>query len=93
MILEKNQLFFGVKMVMPLPKPSPSSNGKDSQQAFMEKRMHAMKDEKRPQDQKVAICMDIWRRRKKKAKGSTNEEPVWEEQIVENEDGDCVILI
>jgi hypothetical protein len=80
------------EIFMPLPKPSPSSSGKEAQQKFMQKCMHAIKDEKRPQDQKVAICMDIWRRRKKSAKGS--QEPEWDEEntIIKNDDGNCIIL-
>jgi hypothetical protein len=75
---------------MPLPKPSPNAK-ESSKNEFMQKCMHAIKDEKRPQDQKVAICLDIWRRRKKSAKGS--EDLKWEEQVVASEDGDCIILI
>jgi hypothetical protein len=76
-----------------MPLPSPTGSGKKAQQDFMEKCMHAMKDEKRPQDQKIAICMSTWRRRKKskESKGDTSE-PLWEEQVVKNEDGDCIIL-
>jgi len=38
-----------------------------SQPAFMDECMHTMrKEEDRPQDQSVAICLSMWRRRDKK---------------------------
>jgi hypothetical protein len=62
---------------MPLPNP-----GKDqSKDEYISKCMHSMKNEKKPQDQKIAICFSQWKRAKskKKSKGSV-EEPRWEEQ-------------
>ena len=64
---------------MPLPNP-----GNESRDKYIGKCMHAMKDEKRPQDQKIAICFSQWKKAKskKKSKGSA-EEPRWEEQSFE----------
>jgi len=44
---------------MPIPKPTK----KDTQKTFMEKCMSKMKGEKRPQRQKVAICLTNWRKK------------------------------
>jgi len=56
--------------------------------------MSSLKDEKKPQEQKLAICFSTYKnaKKKKQSKGSM-EEPRWEEQVVTNEDGDCIILI
>jgi hypothetical protein len=66
---------------MPIPVPSP----KQSRDEYISKCMHALKDEKRPQDQKIAICFSQWKKakKKKKSKGSS-EEPKWEEQSFED---------
>jgi len=74
---------------MPIPKPAKE----DSRDEFIEKCMHALKDEKRSQEQKLAICFSTWKnaKKRKKAQGSI-EEPKWEEQVVSDNDGDCIIL-
>jgi hypothetical protein len=54
---------------MPLPKP-PTDGNKESEKKFMEKCMHVMKQEKRPHEQSIAICMSMLKRAKKNAKGS-----------------------
>lgn len=43
---------------MPIPKPR---KGEDKN-AFMGRCMGVLKDEKKPQDQKVAICFSQWKR-------------------------------
>ncbi len=75
---------------MPIPGPSKGESRDD----YIGKCMHALKDEKRPQEQKLAICFSTWKRAKqhKKSSGSI-EEPQWKDQVFRNEDGDCVILI
>ncbi len=62
---------------MPIPSPS----GKESRDEFVSKCMNSLKDENKPQDQKLAICFSQWKKakNKKKSSGSTKE-PKWEEQ-------------
>ena len=61
--------------------PIPSRSRDESRDEYISKCMHALKDENKPQDQKVAICFSQWKKAKskKKSKGSV-EEPKWEEQ-------------
>jgi len=49
---------------MPIPQPHKDEKQND----YMGRCMHKLKDEKRPQDQKVAICLNTYRNPKKKAK-------------------------
>ena len=45
-------------------------------------------------DKRYAICQKQWdKKRKKKGAKSSLEELKWEDQIVLNQDGDCIILI
>lgn len=48
--------------------PIPQKKDNESQNDYMGRCMHKLKDEKRPQDQKVAICLNTYRNPKKKAK-------------------------
>jgi hypothetical protein len=61
---------------MPIPTPSE----KEAKETFISRCMTSLKDEKRPNDQKLGICFSTWERakKKKKAQGST-EPPVWED--------------
>lgn len=55
---------------MPIPKPSED----EDKGAFMSRCMTVLKDEKKPNEQKVAICMTQWARAeasKKKKKSET----------------------
>jgi hypothetical protein len=48
--------------------PIPQKKDNESQNDYMGRCMHKLKDEKRPQDQKVAICLNTYNTPKKKAK-------------------------
>jgi hypothetical protein len=48
--------------------PIPQKKDNESQNDYMGRCMNQLKDEKRPQDQKVAICLNTYRNPKKKAK-------------------------
>jgi hypothetical protein len=75
---------------MPIPKPNPSEKGKKGRQKFVSRCMEAIKDDKRPQAQKLAICFTTYKnaKRRKVAKGSV-EEPDWD---VDFEDKNSVII-
>lgn len=61
---------------MPIPPPLEHQ----SRDEYIGKCMHALKDEKRPQNQKLAICFSQWKKAKnKKSKGAV-EDPKWEDQ-------------
>lgn len=75
--------------------PIPSPKGKEKQDDFVSRCMgdKVMNSDYKDQKQRAAVCYSQWRKakKKKKAKGSS-EEPLWDEQIIASEDGDCVIL-
>jgi hypothetical protein len=48
--------------------PIPQKKDNESQNDYMGRCMHKLKDEERPQNQKVAICLNTYRNPKKKAK-------------------------
>ncbi len=64
---------------MPIPKANPKESEKNKQ-AYLQKCFHALKDEKRPQNVKEAICLQSWERRKskKKSKGCADCNPEWD---------------
>ena len=72
---------------MPIIKPSDSekSGGNKGQAAFMQRCMAFMKNENRPHDQQIAICLSTYRNSKKRkvAKGEM-EDPVWDDFTDEN---------
>lgn len=71
---------------MPIPSPTPEEKkNKDGKQKFLARCFHALRDEKKPQAQKAAICLATWERAKKRkrAKGS-NEPPTWEDDVQMN---------
>ena len=69
---------------MPLPKVTPEDKkSKDGFNNYMQKCMHVLKDEKRPQAQKVAMCISTYKtsKKKKEAKGDFSE-PLWEDNEI-----------
>lgn len=54
--------------------PTPTVRGNESQDSFMGRCMHWAKDEFDDQDQRVAVCMGIWRDAKKAEGGDVNKQ-------------------
>ena len=50
--------------------PIPSPKGKEAQDKFVARCMESLKDEKKDQKQKLAICYSTWKRAKQNAKGA-----------------------
>ena len=69
---------------MPIPSPSSSEKSSpDGKNKYIGRCMDFLKDENKPQNQKVAICESTYKRSKQKkvVKGS-NEEPTWDEEVI-----------
>jgi hypothetical protein len=67
---------------MPIPVPnSLEKKDEEGRKKFISRCMHALRDENKPQDQKLGICFTTYKnaKKKKEAQGSS-EPPIWEEE-------------
>ena len=72
---------------MPIPNPTSSEkSGKEGRQKFISRCMESLKNEKRDQNQKLAICFETYKQAKKKkeSKGCFDCEPEWDELQIKN---------
>ena len=65
---------------MPEVTPSQLKRGEEGKRDFLDKCFHATKQEGKPQEQRIAQCLSMWRQavEEKRAKGSC-EDPKWED--------------
>ena len=75
---------------MPYPTPKEIKDGEEGKKRYLEKCFHVLKQEGKPQDVRIAQCLNMWREAVKKHKAKGNlDSPTWEE---ENESGPFVLL-
>jgi len=69
---------------MPSVTPSEVKDGKEGKKHFLDKCFHALKEEGKPQEQRIAQCLNMWKQgvKKNRAKGSL-EDPRWEDYETE----------
>ncbi len=72
-----------------MPSVLPSEKGKKGQKHYLDRCFHALKEEGKPESQRIAQCLNMWKERwhAKKASGST-EPPDWSEHEI----GDFILL-